>query len=210
MEYIVNHIPIKVGKRSGRNMSPTFLTIHSTANKSSTAMNERNWLVNPSNERVASFHVAVDEHMAVEVIPFNEPSIHSGSSKGNASSIGLEICESGNRQKTLDNAIKLSAKILDDYGWGIDKLVRHYDWSGKNCPGILSANNWELWRWFKQEVYKQMNKPKVKVEDKPLSVPDWAKSGQEYVIKNGISDGARPFDTATRMEVWSMIERMSK
>lgn len=219
MEYIVKHIPIKAGKRSGRNMKPTSLTIHSTANKSSTAMNERNWLVNPSNTRVASWHVVVDDKMAVEAIPFNEPSIHAGNGTGNTTSIGLEICESGNRTVTINNAVKLSAKILNERGWGISKLVRHYDWSGKICPGIFSANGWKLWVEFKVNVKKEMDKldkpvkkvvPDVKVEVAPKPLADWEVSGREYVMKHGISDGTDPRGIPTRAQVWSMIERMNK
>ncbi len=39
-------------------------------------------------------------------------------------------------------------------------------------------------------------------------VPSWAKEAHEWVIKNNISDGARPKDPVTREEVWTMLYRM--
>ena len=164
MKYEVNHIPIDPKKRPGTKIKHTSYTIHSTANPKSKALNERNWLVNKTNTRSASWHIAVDDKMAVEAIPLNEIAYHSGTSNGNNTSIGIEMCESGNRAKTIDNTIKLVARLLHQDGWGTDRLKRHFDWSGKNCPGILSANNWEGWRAFIIQVDRELIK--LSKEDK--------------------------------------------
>jgi len=167
MEYKVNHIP-KGRIRPGIKLNAQYITIHSTGNPTSTAMNERNWLVNPSNTRVASWHIAVDEKMAVEAIPLDEVAYHAGTSAGNNTSIGIEICESGDRAKTIQNTAELVAKLLHERKWGVDKLRRHYDWSKKICPRILADNNWKGWEEFKQAVQKELdnlnNKDKVKVQ----------------------------------------------
>lgn len=142
-------------------MSPTSITIHSTANPKSTAIQERNWLVNPLNTRDASWHIAIDDEMAVEAIPLNEVAYHAGDYTGNRTSIGIEICESGDREKTLNNSAIVVAKLLKKYGWGTDKLKRHYDWSGKNCPRILNITwDWSGWTAFKllvDEKLKEMD-----------------------------------------------------
>ncbi len=39
-------------------------------------------------------------------------------------------------------------------------------------------------------------------------VSSWAKEAHEWVVKNKISDGARPKDQVTREEVWTMLYRM--
>ena len=44
--------------------------------------------------------------------------------------------------------------------------------------------------------------------DKAASVQPWYADAQKWVIANGISDGTRPNDTATRAEVWAMLQRM--
>lgn len=160
MEYKIDHIPKNTpnNRRPGFVMTPKYLTIHSTGNPSSTAKNERAWLTNPTNDRQASYHIVVDEKEAIEVLPLNEVAYHAGdgNGQGNRASIGIEICESGNRQKTLNNAVKLVAKMLRERGWGVDKLRRHFDWSGKICPRILQPNNWAGWEQFKKDVQKEL------------------------------------------------------
>ena len=197
MIYKVQHIPISKDKRPGIKIIPEYITIHSTGNPKSTALNERNWLVNPNNNRVASWHIVVDEKEIIEAIPLDEMAYHSGSKEGNQKSIGIEICESGNRKKTLDTAVKLVAEILMVKNWGIEKLFRHFDWSGKNCPSIFNYNNWEGWEEFKKEVEMLLNK----------ETSTWAKEAWDWAINNKITDGKRPKDMATREEVITLIHR---
>lgn len=146
-------IPINK-RRTGKALTPTTLTIHSTGNLKSTAQNERDYLASTSNDSYAGFHVVVDEKEAIKAIPFNEVAYHSGTTKGNTTSLSLEICESGNREKTLQNAIEATVEILRQYGWGVDKLKQHHDWNGKNCPRILRDTG--KWNWFINEVRKQL------------------------------------------------------
>lgn len=173
MSYKVDYIPKNTlhNRRPGTRMRPQFITIHSTANPNSTAQNERDWLVNKNNKNTASWHICVDENDAVEAIPLNEVAWHAGDRTGNYKSIAIEICESGNREKTLKHAANLTARLLKKYGWGVNKLKRHYDWSRKNCPRILSYNNWQGWKRFKKYVARELEmmalkKAKVIVNDK--------------------------------------------
>lgn len=172
-------------RRPQRKLNPQSITIHSTGNPTSTALNERAWLTNKANNRVASYHIVVDDKIAVEVLPLNEVAYHAGNATGNDTSIGIEICESGDRAKTLLNAAQLTAKLLSERNWGIDQLKRHYDWSKKNCPRIMSANNWEGWQGFKMMVQRELdktnNKVKVKVNGKIILVDGFMKDDVNYV-----------------------------
>lgn len=142
--------------RPGSAISPLYICIHSTGNPSSSAKNERAWLDNASNTVDASWHVVIDETEAIQAIPFNEMAWHAGTALGNRESIGIEICESGNRAKTVDHAAKVVAQLLKERNWGVDKLKRHYDYSGKSCPSIFMANNWAGWTEFKAQVEKYL------------------------------------------------------
>lgn len=159
--YKVDHIPKTTAhdRRPGTAMTPQYLTIHSTGNPASTSGGERSWLTNAQNIRTASFHVVVDAAQVVECIPFNEVAWHAGdgSGSGNTKSISLEICESGDRERTLQNAIALTAKILRDQSLDPDSLRRHHDWATKTCPRILIVDEnrhkpHQTWEWFKTEV----------------------------------------------------------
>lgn len=168
MKYIVDHIPrtTPYNRRPGIKMVPTTITIHNTGNPTSTARNERAWLTNPTNDRTASYHIVIDEREAIEVLPLNEVAWHAGDGRtpggGNMASIGIEICESGDYAKTVDNAARLVAKMLLERGWGVDRLRRHYDWSGKICPRKMYDNGtWTSWEGFKRQVQQKMNQIKA-------------------------------------------------
>lgn len=155
--YNIDHIPSSLDRRPGTSLVTEYVTIHGTGNPTSTASGERGWLTNPSNTRSASFHIVVDEKEAIECIPLNERAWHAGNGEGNKKSIGIEICESGDRTITFQNAAALAAKILREKGLGIGKLRTHNDWSGKNCPRILldaarREKPTQTWEWFKGEV----------------------------------------------------------
>ncbi|HHY90530.1 MAG TPA: N-acetylmuramoyl-L-alanine amidase [Clostridiales bacterium] len=185
MNYKVDHISVSKTKRPGNKMKPITITIHSTGNPNSTARNERGWLTNPSNRNSASWHICVDQQEAIEAIPLNEVAYHSGTQAGNYSSISIEICESGDRTKTLQNAAELTARLQYERGWGIDRLNRHYDWSGKICPRIFSANNWEGWNGFKKQVQRELDKlkstVKIRYKGKLYEVNGYIQDGRTYV-----------------------------
>ncbi len=199
--YKVQHITNQ--RKIIKDMKPEHLTIHSTGNLKSTAQNERDNLNRATNTSTTGFHIVVDELQAIECIPFNKVAYHAGdgaNGPGNSKSIGLEICESGNRSKTLENAVEVSAKILHQHNWGIDKLKRHYDWSGKNCPKILSANNWKEWEVFKTKVQAHLNLLNHSVH--------WAEKHFNSLNKKGIKINEKRYDDPiTRGEVFALLDR---
>ncbi|HFU4218924.1 TPA: N-acetylmuramoyl-L-alanine amidase [Streptococcus suis] len=130
-------------------MAPQFLTIHNTANNAS-ARAEISYMI--GNGQWVSYHWAVDDIEAIQAIPHNRNAWHCGDGEygnGNRLSIGIEICHSltpGNPKypQSEENGAKLAAIILHQLGWGIDRIRKHQDWSGKYCPHrILDNQNWE-------------------------------------------------------------------
>jgi len=213
VNYIIDHIPRSTphNRRPGQVMTPQYITIHSTGNPSSTARNERGWLTNPSNTRTASWHIVVDEKEAIEAIPLNEVAWHAGdggSGTGNRKSIGIEICESGDKQRTLQNAVKLVAKLLKERGWGVDRLHRHYDWSKKICPRIFyDGGKWTTWEQFRQAVQKELTGGGTVTQDKNQPSA-WAKEAWEWAKKEGLLDGTRPKDGLTREEFAVVLKKL--
>lgn len=183
-------------KRPGGTYQKTSLTIHSTGNRESSARNERMWLDNPTNRRDASWHYVVDENTILQAIPEAEEAWHAGHSHGNKYSIGVEICESGDRRKTLENAAEFVAGKLKAYGWGTDKIKKHQDWSGKNCPRILIDKAFVVggmdWNWLvgRAEHYLKGERKMVERRYNTLAeVPDWGKATIKKLIdKGGFAD----------------------
>jgi len=176
VNYIVDHIPRNTpcNRRPGLPMTPTTITIHNTGNPSSSARNERAWLVSTANDRTASYHIVVDDREAIECIPLTENAWHagdgSGPTSGNRTSISIEICESGNYAQTLRNAAQLVAKMLKERGWGIDRLRRHYDWSGKICPRLMyDGGKWTGWTEFKNMVSAELA---AKEDEEPMTAKE--------------------------------------
>lgn len=188
MIYRKDHIPKSTPKdrRPGNRMDATTITIHNTGNEKSTAANERGWLTNPDNDRMASFHIVVDSKETIECIPLNENAWHagdgSGPKSGNMTSIGIEICESGDYAKTLDNAAALVASMLKERGWSTDRLRRHYDWSGKICPRLMyDGGKWTGWDQFKQMVYIKLRGETNKV-DKATAIVNGVKIDDAIIV----------------------------
>lgn len=129
-------------------MAPTRIVIHNTANDAS-ADNEVAYM--HRNNKKVSFHFAVDDEEAIRALPLDRNSWNAGdggNGKGNREGISIEICysKSGGERwlKALHNAAELTAKLLKDYGWGIDKVTKHQDYSGKHCPHrILDEYGWD-------------------------------------------------------------------
>lgn len=127
-------------------MEAEYLTVHNTANDAS-AENEVAYMINNNNE--TSFHLAVDDKEAVQGLPLNRNGWHTGDGNGNGNrkSIGIEICYSksgGSRfEKAEKNTAELVAYLLKERGWGIDRVKKHQDWSGKYCPHRTLDLGWD-------------------------------------------------------------------
>ncbi|MHA6481045.1 N-acetylmuramoyl-L-alanine amidase [Paenibacillus sp. strain BS8-2] len=193
--YIVDHIPTSTpnNRRPGHKLTPTTITIHNTANPTSTARGERNWLINLDNNVTASYHLVLDDKETIEVLPLNESAWHagdgSGAASGNRTSIGIEICESGDYARTFSRAVELVAKMLKERGWGVERLRRHFDWSGKICPRLMyDGGSWAGWNMFKARVAAKLVPQEPEQPTKPIDdkTGHWA----EAAIREAIDDGA--------------------
>ena len=139
--YTVESIPMS-NKRPGAKRQIKYIVIHNTANEESTAKNERDYLVNPNNTSSTSFNIVVDDQEMIEAIPVTEIAFHAGDSEGNQKGIGIELCESGDFEKTKANAAKLVAYLMKTYNISLSEVRTHHDFSGKDCPRKM-LGNWE-------------------------------------------------------------------
>lgn len=145
-------------------MNAEYITIHNTGNTAS-AREEATY--HNSNNNQVSFHVVIDEKEVVQVIPFNRTAWHSGDGLGNGNmkSIGVEIARSmdngysgAKSQRYIDaedNAVEYIAHVMHEKKWGMSRLVRHYDWSGKDCPHKMHATG--TYQQFRNKVEKRLN-----------------------------------------------------
>ncbi|MBO5763087.1 MAG: N-acetylmuramoyl-L-alanine amidase [Lentisphaeria bacterium] len=133
--------------------SVDFITIHNTA-EPYTAMQERDRVDFRRDKSPVSFHFAVDEKEAVQILPMSIHGWHAGDGSkgpGNTRSIGIEICRSQCRdnvdmlyRRSEANAVVLAAALLRKYQLTPEALRMHYDWNKKFCPHrILEEKRFE-------------------------------------------------------------------
>lgn len=178
--------------RPGKKITVQYICIHSTGNPTSTALNERAWLDNPSNDRQASWNYCIDEKNCVEAIPAGEEAWAQQS--GNSSCISIEICESGNRANTVERAAEFAAQLLKERGFGIDKLRRHTDfYASKICPAIFYKNgSWQQWEDFKAKVNGYLTGNKTPVSTTTVTVTDTLYNPTKQGKVNTASLNVRP------------------
>lgn len=142
-------------------MDATRIVIHNTYNDAP-AINEINYMLNTTTTEV-SFHFAVDDTQVVQGLPLNRNGWHAGDGGngiGNRQGIGIEICysRSGGTKfiESEKNAAKLVAHLLNKAGWGVDKITKHQDYSGKYCPHRTLDMGWQRFITMCQEELNKL------------------------------------------------------
>jgi N-acetylmuramoyl-L-alanine amidase len=156
-------------------------------------------LDNIDNDSVTSWHYVIAQDTIIRAIPDNENAWHAGdgsNGKGNRSSLGIELCESGDFEHTVRTAAKFIALKLKDKGLGVASVVPHKHWKGKNCPRLL-LNRWFEFIGIIQNELDLLDKP-VKVESVPYP---WSVDALNWASSNKISDCSRLEEPATRREM---------
>lgn len=148
-------------------MTPQGICVHNTANDAS-AMSEISYMLGNNNK--TSFHAAVDNERVVTGLPFNRNAWHAGdggNGRGNRTQIAIEICYSKSGGERFEEAENLAAcyiaYLLKQYGWGIDKVSKHQDYSGKYCPHRTLDLGWER---FLNKIREQLGLQAQPVEEK--------------------------------------------
>lgn len=175
-------------------MIPKWITIHNTANDAS-ANNEVSYMRNNNYE--VSFHYGVDDIEAVQGLPLNRNGWHAGdgNGEGNRSSIGIEICYSKSGGTRFDkaevNASQLVAKLLKDYGWGVDRVRTHQSFSGKYCPHRTMDNGWQRFLNMVQSELNKLNGVQQPQQEQPKPSNPVSSSKREITTTYGIHNGYR-------------------
>ena len=156
------------------NRTIKYIAIHYTAGASSTPGRALHMKDNWEKSRRASADFGIDDRDMVQFNPDlkNYKCWSVGDAKKtagggaqlygkatNANTISIEICSNLKKgydankvnhegwyytDKSLDNAVKLTKILMKKFNIPIERVVRHYDISGKICPGIVGWNNYVI------------------------------------------------------------------
>ena len=153
----------KYGIKCPYSMQPKGICVHNTANDAP-AKNEISYM--KSNNMEVSFHVAIDDIEAIQGIPFNRNAWACGdgaNGEGNRNYIQVEICYSKTGGIKFTNAEKRAAKeiaaLLKQYGWTINNVKKHQDFSNKYCPHRTLDNGWKRFLTMIEVELSNLNKP---------------------------------------------------
>jgi len=200
--------------------------VHNTANDASAA-NEISYM--KSNNNQTSYHYAIDDKEVVLGVPLNRNAWHAGDSNGsgNRKHIGIEICysKSGGARYTAaeENAVNFIASEMKKRGWGIDKVKKHQDFSGKYCPHrILDEKRWDSFKARIQEkltgglTMSQYEELKSEIASLKNTITgnnqppgDFAKTAWDWAKNNGLMDGNNPKQLIPREQVAVILHRFS-
>ena len=155
-------------KRSASNIK--YIVIHYTANDGDT--DESNAKYFKRKNIKASAHYFVDDDSITISVPdtyvawsvggsrYSDYKLTGGASLykicTNTNSISIELCDTNKdgkynaSEKTIENAIELTRKLMKKYNIPIQNVIRHFDVTGKKCPLYL-VNNTE-WNKVKKRI----------------------------------------------------------
>ena len=156
----INKKITKYNKQTHPNKLNYYIVIHYVGSES-TAQNNADYFYD--NKLQASAHYFVDSDSIWQVVEDKDIAWHCGGglqgSDGhlffgrckNSNSIGIEMCcfkdMSGRwffTDATIKNTIELIKELMGKYNIPIDRVIRHYDVTGKNCPApYVDETKWK-------------------------------------------------------------------
>lgn len=194
---------------SANTCNPKYIVVHDTGNMSRGAgsNNHYKWL-NNNNDLGRSAHIFVDDKEALQVIPFNHMSYHTGVIYGsyievpdckNHNSIGIEFCvnEDGDLDQTLKNLVDVVMQLQKQFNIPIENVITHQMSSGKLCPATFIRKP-ILWIRFKEDLVKSMGERNAFYK------------AIEMVHEKGIIQSPEYWQKQTNINVQNLIINMSK
>ena len=192
MEIIRKFSTVHTTPKANRDIK--YIVIHYTAgvtSRAGSAVNTANYY--PQSDNVSA-DFSVDDLCAVQYNGDirNRYCWHCGGSKyatkggslygkcTNANSIGVEVCSTNSTGKmqtandrtysftdaAVNNAVELVRRLMQEYGIPADNVIRHYDVTGKPCPGIIGWNKESgseaEWNKFKARIFDGSDPTAVK------------------------------------------------
>ncbi|MBR3778872.1 MAG: N-acetylmuramoyl-L-alanine amidase [Clostridia bacterium] len=151
-------IPTVGTARSGRTLSDfSGIVIHYVGNPGSSAAGNRNYFATPGTQVVSHFVVGLEGEV-IQCLPLWEQSV--ASNHRNKDTISIEVChpdETGQfNPATYAAVVRLTAWLCEVGDLSTERVIRHYDVSGKECPRYYVRNE-AAWEQFLSDVQQARN-----------------------------------------------------
>ena len=154
----------KFSKKS-RNLSDIkFIIIHDTGNPSKGADAMMHFKYLQQAKRYGSAHYYVDDKEIIQTIGDSKVAWAVGdtwakkhrtrSDVYNRNSISVELCINSDidEYQAYVNLLELTKNLMKKFKINAEHVVRHFDATGKPCPGSWKKDNWAKWKQFKHDI----------------------------------------------------------
>jgi N-acetylmuramoyl-L-alanine amidase CwlA len=232
LNYRKDHVIVNPYSRSGdKLLRVQAIVIHYTANLHANAEDHQEFFdgADGGNYRYAGAHIFVDKDEAVEVIPLNEVGYHANERKagpllsslkasgsyypgGNANllTLGIEMCiekDGSFHPYTIERTRQVIKMLQAKYPQLQDtqnRVVRHYDITGKNCPKpfVEQPKDWDV---FLKSIDKPIIKEEAKVMAEGYKLNDSDKKVIDELKSLGITDGKNPERQVNQLYLWHVV-----
>lgn len=148
--------------------------------------------------RGSSAHYFVDDKEIYQIVKEGDASWHCGANSykhkkcRNNNSIGIEMCCYKNSkgqldvsEKVIEATAELTRQLMAKYGITEDRVIRHYDVTGKNCPAPMVSSK-ARWDSFKAKLSGKGIKYEVHIQDK-----GWQEAKENGEIAGTVGEGLR-------------------
>lgn len=136
-----------------------FIVVHDTGNYRAGANAINHYKYFSGGNRNRSAHYFVDDREIVQIIDPKYAAWHCGDNTSrngcnNLNSIGVELCvnSDSNRIAAKSNLIRLVHFLMIKYNIPPERVIRHYDVTGKLCPKSMIDNDWAEWKTFRMAI----------------------------------------------------------
>ena len=167
-----------------------YIVVHYTAGRNDTA--EDNGAYFAREQVGASAHYFVDETTVVRSVPEEYVAWHCGGAQyfhdkcRNGNSIGVEICTKyvGGQYSFAPEAVALAQELvralMKKYDVPAERVLRHYDVTGKICPAPFVGEGQADWEQFKEDLMRYETLEQT---------PEWAKETVRKLLERQILQG---------------------
>jgi N-acetylmuramoyl-L-alanine amidase len=167
--YIADPSNFRVGRGGKR---PVYIVWHYTANNGDTALGNGSYFAHNNGLKASAHYFCDESETVVQSVRDLDTAFAVGADKyvhpfcRNENSISIELCskiDSGGKyyipQNTVENALELTRALMKLYGIPAEKVIRHYDVTGKICPRPYVEHP-EIWQNIKGVLAgKSIEKP---------------------------------------------------
>ncbi len=223
----VKRLPCHPQNRGGQRKAEQikYLCYHYTGNEGDKAVNNAKYYQNTVVQ--ASAHYFVDDEEIYQSVEDLQTAWSVGGKKWadcpqtgggtlygvvtNGSSISIEMCgtaRNGQRmasEATLRRSAELGRELMEKYNIPIERVVRHFDVTGKHCPAyMMDAGAWAAFKerltavWPAGVVGPHEEEATMKLYHYVKDMPEWAREACTKAIRAGVVN----MDAEGAVNVW--------